>query len=297
MIVITLSKVPPSLRGDLTKWFQEVQTGVYVGNINARVRDALWERIQKNIGVNGEATMVYSTNNKTGYTFKTNRKDKEIVNFDGIPLVKHIFPEEDSIKLGFSDAAKRHKARMMAGKKIRDSEDVRLKRNFSVIDIETTGLDVTNDVIISLAAVKGATGDRFYKLIRTNNLISPKIVALTGITNEKLESEGEDIYAVLNEFKKFIEDDILIGFNIMNFDLRFINAAMIAAGIEEKMNNTIIDLLPRIKKIDSFLDNYRFETVLRAYGVTNNLPHNALSDSIACRELAVKLMKNGKLSF
>ena len=186
---------------------------------------------------------------------------------------------------------------MMAGKKIRDSEDVRLKRNFSVIDIETTGLDVTNDVIISLAAVKGATGDRFYKLIRTNNLISPKIVALTGITNEKLESEGEDIYAVLNEFKKFIEDDILIGFNIMNFDLRFINAAMIAAGIEEKMNNTIIDLLPRIKKIDSFLDNYRFETVLRAYGVTNNLPHNALSDSIACRELAVKLMKNGKLSF
>ncbi len=297
MIVITLSKVPPSLRGDLAKWFQEVQTGVYVGNINARVRDALWERIQKNIGVNGEATMVYSTNNETGYTFKTNRKDTEIVNFDGIPLVKHIFPEEDSIKLGFSDAAKRHKARMMAGKKIRDSEDVRLKRNFSVIDIETTGLDVTNDVIISLAAVKVATGDRFYKLIRTNNLISPKIVALTGITNEKLESEGEDIYAVLNEFKKFIEDDILIGFNIMNFDLRFINAAMIAAGIEEKMNNTIIDLLPRIKKIDSFLDNYRFETVLRAYGVTNNLPHNALSDSIACRELAVKLMKNGKLSF
>ena len=297
MIVITLSKVPPSLRGDLTKWFQEVQTGVYVGNINARVRDVLWERIQKNIGVNGEATMVYSINNEVGYTFRNIRKDKEIVDFDGIPLVKHIFPEEDSIKLGFSDAAKRHKARMMAGKKIRDSEDVRLKRNFSVIDIETTGLDVTNDVIISLAAVKGATGDRFYKLIRTNNLISPKIVALTGITNEKLESEGEDIYTVLNEFKKFIEDDILIGFNIMNFDLRFINAAMIAAGIEEKMNNTIIDLLPRIKKIDSFLDNYRFETVLRAYGVTNNLPHNALSDSIACRELAVKLMKNGKLSF
>ena len=32
MIVITLSKVPMSLRGDLTKWCQEVQTGVYVGN-------------------------------------------------------------------------------------------------------------------------------------------------------------------------------------------------------------------------------------------------------------------------
>lgn len=45
MIVITLSKVPMSLRGDLTKWCQEVQTGVYVGNFSARIRDLLWERI------------------------------------------------------------------------------------------------------------------------------------------------------------------------------------------------------------------------------------------------------------
>lgn len=45
MIVVTLSKVPPSLRGDLTKWYQEIQTGVYVGSVNARVRDLLWERI------------------------------------------------------------------------------------------------------------------------------------------------------------------------------------------------------------------------------------------------------------
>ena len=38
MIVITLSKTPASLRGDLTKWCQEIQTGIYVGNVNAKVR-------------------------------------------------------------------------------------------------------------------------------------------------------------------------------------------------------------------------------------------------------------------
>jgi CRISPR-associated endoribonuclease Cas2 subtype I-E len=54
MIVITLSKVPPSLRGVLTKWCQEVQTGVYVGRFSARIRDSLWERIQRDIG-SGEA--------------------------------------------------------------------------------------------------------------------------------------------------------------------------------------------------------------------------------------------------
>ena len=41
MIVITLSKTPNSLRGDLTKWCQEIQTGVYVGNLNAKVRELL----------------------------------------------------------------------------------------------------------------------------------------------------------------------------------------------------------------------------------------------------------------
>ena len=32
--VITLTNVPNSLRGDLTRWMQEIATGVYVGNFN-----------------------------------------------------------------------------------------------------------------------------------------------------------------------------------------------------------------------------------------------------------------------
>ena len=86
MIVITLTKVPNSLRGDLTKWCQEIQTGVYVGSFSARIREMLWSRILKNIGT-GEATLVYSTNNELGYTFRTTRRDKRVVDFDGVPLM------------------------------------------------------------------------------------------------------------------------------------------------------------------------------------------------------------------
>lgn len=68
MIVITLSKVPPSLRGVLTKWCQEVQTGVYVGRFSARIRDSLWERIQRDIG-SGEATIVFNAKNGSGANF------------------------------------------------------------------------------------------------------------------------------------------------------------------------------------------------------------------------------------
>ena len=40
--VITLKSSPSSLRGDLTKWMQEIATGVYVGNFNKKVREELW---------------------------------------------------------------------------------------------------------------------------------------------------------------------------------------------------------------------------------------------------------------
>ena len=38
-----MTNCPPSLRGDLSKWLCEINTGVYVGNVSGRVRDAMVE--------------------------------------------------------------------------------------------------------------------------------------------------------------------------------------------------------------------------------------------------------------
>ena len=110
MTVITLSKVSNSLKGDLSKWMQEIATGVYIGNFNSKVRDKLWERIQDAVGT-GEATISYPTRNEIGYTFLTVNSRREIYDSDGIPLV--CFPLESDIgegreelKDGFSNATK-----------------------------------------------------------------------------------------------------------------------------------------------------------------------------------------------
>ena len=49
MVVVVLTDCPPKLRGDLSKWFFEINTGVYVGNVSARVRERIWKRICENI--------------------------------------------------------------------------------------------------------------------------------------------------------------------------------------------------------------------------------------------------------
>lgn len=61
MIVLSLSNCPPKLRGDLSKWLVEINAGVYVGRVSARVRDELWQRVCENLR-DGRATMVFRAN-------------------------------------------------------------------------------------------------------------------------------------------------------------------------------------------------------------------------------------------
>ena len=68
LTVITVKNAPMSLKGDLTKWMQEIATGVYIGNFNSRVREKLWLRVKEKIG-RGEATLSYYYRNEMRYDF------------------------------------------------------------------------------------------------------------------------------------------------------------------------------------------------------------------------------------
>ena len=94
LTVITIKNIKPSLRGDLSKWMQEISTGVYIGNFNSKIRDKLWKRVKENI-TDGEATLSYYCNNEIGYSFDTYNSDRKIFDYEGIPLV-YIPTEKES---------------------------------------------------------------------------------------------------------------------------------------------------------------------------------------------------------
>lgn len=292
MLVIVLTKVPQSLRGDLTKWCQEIQTGVYVGNVSARIRDALWQRVLDNIG-HGEATMAYNTNNELGYQFRTTRTDKEVIDFDGIPLMMSLKDAPIKRKLGFSKAYHHHKA-ITYGRKQAIKKD--LQKSFVVVDVETTGLDFENDQIISIGAVNSTNKEQnFYRLVHASKPITQKVANLTGIDNDLLAKEGLPLTDVLNELRDFIGSHMVISYNA-NFDRHFLQKACAEAGVKE-LRNVFVDLMRVVKEHDLFLDNYRLETVLTKYGIVNEHPHNSLSDALSEYELSMKLIKNGTLKF
>lgn len=294
MIVITLTKVPASLRGDLTKWCQEIQTGVYVGNVSARIRDNLWDRICKNIG-NGQASMAFNAKNEFGYQFRTTRPDYQVKDYDGIPILVHLTESSGTFKPGFSKAAQMHRARITSRSKSVSNSD---RPDFVVIDLETTGLNASQDKIISIGAVKRASEhllDEYYTLVAIEGNVPVSIASLTGITDELLSKEGVNLEQALVDLKAFVEGRPILGYNIQ-FDDSFLSAACESAGLPA-FKNRMIDLLPAVKKQNSFLDNYKLVNVLSTFEIVNQHPHNALSDANATMELAMKLMKNGALLF
>ncbi|GMU24022.1 MAG: hypothetical protein AMXMBFR13_40990 [Phycisphaerae bacterium] len=97
MVLMMLERVTPSLRGELTRWLIQPQSGVFVGRVSALVRDKLWEKVVHALdalkppksGRKPGAIMVYSTNNEQGFAIRvTGQTDRQIEDFEGLLLVK-----------------------------------------------------------------------------------------------------------------------------------------------------------------------------------------------------------------
>lgn len=284
LTVITLKNSPPSLRGDLTKWMQEISTGVYVGNFSTRIREELWKRVVDSVGT-GEATMSYAYRNEIGYCFATHNSTKIPIDYEGIPLVftpKKRTEEKTEPQLGFSKTAKIRKARKYADKRVPTNT-----LSYVVLDLETTGLNPIDDRIIEIGAVKiGESIEEYHAVVKQERTIPEKIQELTGIREEEVQS-GKDEKIAIDELMEWIGKNTIVGYNV-RFDIKFLNEAMKRFG-KGKLTNETYDVMQYVKKEHMFLKNYHLETVLQAYDMESEVPHRALEDAKLIGELASKV--------
>ena len=87
MITLVLSRVPEGIRGHLTKWLLEVAPGVFVGQVNARVRDELWDTTLAGIE-SGSALMVLSAPNEQGFEVRNVGHRWTPVDLDGFVALR-----------------------------------------------------------------------------------------------------------------------------------------------------------------------------------------------------------------
>lgn len=280
MTIIVLTNCPPKLRGDMTKWMAEINTGVYVGKLSARVRDELWKRICENIKV-GQATMVFPAEGEQHMDFRVHNTTWEVVDFDGIKLMRRPSPESNekmdlpALEPGFSKAAKQQ----LISNIQKASHKSLFPDSFVVLDVETTGLSPVKDKIIEVGCIlveNSKETKRFSKLILIDEMIPQKITGLTGITNEMLISQGESIENVLQELLLFIGDFPIVCHNAA-FDINFLQTALRKEKLQV-LRNKVIDTLPIVRRKLDGLPNYKLPEVAKSFDMDVSNTHRALSD-------------------
>ena len=276
-----MTNCPPSLRGDLSKWLCEINTGVYVGNVSSRVRDAIWDRVCENLK-NGQATLVFNTNNEQRMDFRTHNTSWEAVDFEGIKLMRRPLPRTQApaadLKPGFSNAAKRQMAQKMARKKAAAPAK---EESYTVIDLETTGLNAASDAIVEYGALRvrdGQPAEEFSALVRSAEPLPDVVAKLTGITPEE-RSGGMEPLAALEGYH-------------LKFDLDFLRAACIQND-RPLLTNRSIDVLPLARRKVSGVMNYKLLTLARHFEVAQQEPHRALPDCRLIQQVYAKLNEMG----
>ena len=151
--------------------------------------------------------------------------------------------------------------------------------DFSVIDIETTGLDSRFDDITELAAVRvrgGQIVDSFQELVKPSVPIPHFLEEKTHITNAMVQN-ARTLAEVLPCFLDFIGDDVLMGYNIDRFDKNFIRAK--ASDLSIRFSPKTCDVFPMARRaFRGKVTSFRLDALRVALGIETEGAHRALKD-------------------
>ena len=174
--------------------------------------------------------------------------------------------------IGFGDQSERVE-RAEKGESLLD-----LPTTYTVVDLETTGLDPQwNDIIEfgALRIVDGAVTDKFTQLVNPGYEIDDFITELTGITNEMLASSPA-VADVLPAFLDFVGDSLIIGHNV-NFDLNFIYDTCVHE-LKKPFTNDFVDTMRLSRRLFPQERHHRLCDLIERFNIGDAVEHRALAD-------------------
>jgi DNA polymerase III subunit epsilon len=159
----------------------------------------------------------------------------------------------------------------------------------TVFDTETTGLNPTEDELISIGAVRIVNGrllrsETFDQLIEPGRPVRRESVAVHGISAELLEGQPP-VEEVLPQFARFAEDTVLVGHNV-SFDLRFFELDEHRTGVN--FTQPALDTLLLSAVVHPDQRDHSLEAMAERLGVSVVGRHTALGDAILTGEIFLK---------
>lgn len=154
---------------------------------------------------------------------------------------------------------------------------------FTVVDIETTGLEPKQDKITEIAALRveeGEITDTFHTLVNPGRKLEERIRILTGLSDEELE-KAPFIGDAIRKFLEFETTGCLLGHSIL-FDYSFLKRAAVNGGWEFEKQG--IDTLAIARKYLQSLESRALPFLCSHFNISHKA-HRALSDVEATLKL------------
>jgi len=292
MIVVTLTDCPVAVRGDLSKWLQEINTGVYVGHVSTRVREELWKRVKGGIK-SGRATMVFTTNNEQRMDFRVHNTSWEPIDFDGLKLMLRPSParlkQQSALKSGFSSASQMRKAQQMARKK---SRHIQLPHTYLVVHVQTTGPSILEHEICELETIvvdSGEVKDRFHALATTGNGGPKNFTVSRGIGDELTHHDCMRIADIVTEFILFAGNLPVVSHS-EDHVYSFLRSAC-ATHDAPLFSNPCIDTLSLSRRYIDDADSYQLDALISHLGIAERAGQGRIGPCIATKLLYEKLIE------
>jgi len=162
---------------------------------------------------------------------------------------------------------------------------------FSVLDVETTGLSARNNRVIEIGIVKVKNlkvTEKFTTLINPGCDIPYFITQFTGIGNSDVDY-SPNFYDTAEEIEEFIGNSIISGHNL-SFDEGFLRYEFIRNGYEP-LSNLNVCTLKLARKILPSLKSKSLGSVSSHLKIKNKDAHRALSDAEVTAKILIKLIK------
>lgn len=164
---------------------------------------------------------------------------------------------------------------------------LQLKRPLAIIDLETTGVNFGTDRIVEIAIVKiMPDGKKLVKrkLLNPEMPISASSAEIHGITNEMVK-DAPTFRQVANEFKQFLDNCDLAGYNSNRFDIPMLAEEFLRIGMEfDGKGRKLLD----VQKIFHMMEQRTLSAAYRFY-CNKELEgaHGAEADATATWEVLV----------
>ena len=155
--------------------------------------------------------------------------------------------------------------------------------DYTMLDIETTGLSPYRDRITELAGIKVRNGKvvaEYSQLVKypKDNKVPRFITKLNGIDEALILANGMPVKEAITEFRNFIGGDVIVGYNV-NFDLNFIYDLWEKFQLK-KLSNNYIDVLHFSRVFFKKESHNRLLDCIRRLGISESEAHRGLKDSL-----------------